>query len=93
MKHHSHKSKLGRQRFIQLTLPGHRPSLEEVRIRTQAWLEPGADAEATEGAAHRGLLSLLSCRTQDYQPRDGTAHDGLTEASSFQITLVYVKLT
>jgi hypothetical protein len=24
-----------------------------------------------------GLLSLLSYRTQDYQPRDGTTHNGL----------------
>ena len=33
----------------------------------------GADAEAVEGAAYwlapHGLLSLLSCRTQDHQPR------------------------
>jgi hypothetical protein len=26
--------------------------------------------------ASPGLLSLLSCRTQDYQPRDGTTHKG-----------------
>jgi hypothetical protein len=26
--------------------------------------------------ASPGLLSLLSYRTQDYQPRDGTAHNG-----------------
>jgi hypothetical protein len=33
------------------------------------------------GAAYRlvspGLLSLLSYRTQDHQPRDGTTHNGL----------------
>jgi hypothetical protein len=27
--------------------------------------------------ASLGLLSLLSYRTQDYQPRDGTTHHGL----------------
>ena len=27
--------------------------------------------------AFPGLLSLLSYRTQDYQPRDGTTHNGL----------------
>jgi hypothetical protein len=27
--------------------------------------------------ASPGLLSLLSYRTQDYQPRDGTTHNGL----------------
>jgi hypothetical protein len=34
-----------------------------------------------EGAAYLfatpGLLSLLSYRTQDHQPRDGTTHNGL----------------
>ena len=44
-------------------------------------LEAGADAEAMEGAAYwlipRDLLILLSYRTQDHQPRDGTTHFGL----------------
>jgi hypothetical protein len=43
-------------------------------------LEAGVDAEAMEGcsllASFPGLLSLLSYRTQDYQPRDGTTHKG-----------------
>ena len=43
-------------------------------------LEAGADAEAVEGAAYwlasPGLLSLLSYRTQDYQPTNGTTHKG-----------------
>jgi hypothetical protein len=42
--------------------------------------ELGADAEAMEGVSYwlasPGLLSLLSYRTQDYQPRDGTTHKG-----------------
>jgi hypothetical protein len=43
-------------------------------------LEAGPDAEVVEGAvywlASSDLLSLLSYRTQDYQPRDGTTHNG-----------------
>ena len=49
---------------------------KEVRTGTQAGQEAGVDAEAMEGCflwlASPGLLSLLSYRTQDYQPRDGT---------------------
>ena len=41
-------------------------------------LEAGADTEAMEGccllACFSALLSLLSYRTQDYQPRDDTTH-------------------
>ena len=46
--------------------------------RTQAGQKAGADAEAMEGywLASPGLLSLLSYRTQDYQPRDGTTYNG-----------------
>jgi hypothetical protein len=44
-------------------------------------LEAGPDAEATEGATYwlapRGLHSLLSYRTQNYQPRGGTTHKEL----------------
>jgi hypothetical protein len=44
-------------------------------------LETGADAEAMEDAAYwlasPSLLSLLSYRSRDYQPRDGTTHNGL----------------
>jgi hypothetical protein len=58
---------------------------KEVRTGTQAGQEAGADAEAMEGCsllacfpwlASPGLLSLLSYRTQDYQPRDGPTHKG-----------------
>jgi hypothetical protein len=53
---------------------------KEVRTGTQAGQEAGADAEAMEGcyllACSPSLLSLLSYRTQDYQPRDGTTHKG-----------------
>ena len=52
---------------------------EEIRTGTQAGQEAGADTEAMEGCywlASPGLLSLLSYRTQVYQPRDGTTHNG-----------------
>jgi hypothetical protein len=58
---------------------------KEVRTRTQAGQKAGADAEAMEGCsllaclpwlASPGLLSVLSYRTQDYQPRDGPTHKG-----------------
>jgi hypothetical protein len=53
---------------------------KEVRTGTQAGQEAGVDAEAMEGCflwlASPGLLSLLSYRTQDYQPRDGTTYKG-----------------
>jgi len=75
------KSKSGRKGFIQLTLPHCCSSPEEVRTGTHAGQEAGADAEAMEGCflllASPGSLSLLSYRTQDHQPRDGTTHHGL----------------
>jgi hypothetical protein len=53
---------------------------KEVRTGTLVGQGLGADAEAMEGcsllACSPGLLSLLSYRTQDYQPRDGSTHKG-----------------
>jgi hypothetical protein len=53
---------------------------KEVRTGSQAGKKAGADADAMEGCslllAYPGLLSLLSYRTQDYQPRDGSTHKG-----------------
>jgi len=43
------RNKLGRKRFIQLTLPHCSSSPKEVRTGTQADQEAGADAEAMEG--------------------------------------------
>ena len=58
---------------------------KEVGTGTHTGQEAGADAEAMEGAAYwlasPGLLSLLSYRTQDPQPRDGT-QSGLGSPSS-----------
>ena len=52
-------------------------SPKEVRTGTQAGQEAGADAEAMGGCHLLACLSLLSYRTQVYQPRDGTTHNGL----------------
>jgi hypothetical protein len=78
------KSKLGRNGFIWLTSPQHSPSLgksEQGPKQEGRILEAEADTEAMEGAAYwpapHGLLSLLSYRTQDHQPRDGNTHNGL----------------
>jgi hypothetical protein len=52
----------------------HCVSMKDIRTRTRAEQHPGgrADAEAMEGAAYwlssYGLLSLLSYKTQNYQP-------------------------
>jgi hypothetical protein len=74
------RNKLGREGFIQLTLPYCCSSSKEVRTATQAGQEAGADAEAMErcylGACFPWLVSLLSYRIQDCQLRDSTTHNG-----------------
>ena len=74
------KEQVREKGFIQLTLPHCCSSAEEVRTGTQAAQEAGADAEAMEGcyllACFPWLAQLLSYRTQVYQPRDGTTHNG-----------------
>ena len=59
-------------------MPQQRKSGQELKEGRN--LEAGADAEAMEGAAYIGLLSLLSYRTQGHQPRDGTTHSELDPA-------------
>jgi hypothetical protein len=71
---------LGRKGFIQLTLPyccssPRKSGLELKQVRKQElmqWLR----RDVLYWLASPGLLSLLSYRTQDYQPRDGTTHKG-----------------
>ena len=73
------KSELGRRGFIWLTHSHSCLSLKEVRtgiqIEQQLMQRPWRDV--TYCLAPRGLLSLLSYRTQDHQPRGGTTHIGL----------------
>ena len=56
----------------------HSPSLKQVRAGT--WRQELMQ-KPWRGAAYwlalHGLLSLLSYRTQDHQPRDGPTHNGL----------------
>jgi hypothetical protein len=80
-------SKLRTKGFIQLTLPHCCSSPKEVRTGTHAGqgrnLEAGADAggiwrpwrNAAYWITSPGLLSSLSYRTQDYQPRDDTTYN------------------
>jgi hypothetical protein len=71
---------LGRKGFIRLTLPyccssPRKSGLELKQVRKQELMQrPWRDV--LYWLASRGLLSLLSYRTQDYQPRDGPTHKG-----------------
>ena len=74
------RNKLGRKGFIRLTLPyccssPRKPGLELKQVRKQELMQrPWRDV--LYWLASPGLLSLLSYRTQDYQPRDGPTHKG-----------------
>jgi hypothetical protein len=77
------RSKLDRKVFIQLTLPLCCSSPKEVRIGTHTGQELGGRSWCRDYGrgvpywlASPGLFSLLSYRTQDYQPRNGTTHNG-----------------
>jgi hypothetical protein len=71
---------LGRKGFIQLIFPHccsspRKSGLELKQGRRQELMQkPWWDV--LYWLASPGLLSLLSYRTQDYQPRDGTTHKG-----------------
>lgn len=79
MQHHD-LNKQGRKGLFGLhfhiTVPQQRKLGQEFKQGRAA-----VDAEAMQGAAYclapRSLLSLLSCRAQDHQPRGSTTHDGL----------------
>jgi hypothetical protein len=71
-KHHDHEASWGGKGLFSLHFSYCCSLPKEVRTGTQAGQEAGADAEAMEGCywlASPVLLSLLSYRTQDYQPR------------------------
>jgi hypothetical protein len=62
------KKQLGRKGFIWLTLPQFQSGLELKQVRKQELMQrPWRDV--LYWLASPGLLSLLSYRTQDYQPR------------------------
>jgi hypothetical protein len=68
------KKQLGRKGFIWLALPyccssSRKSGLELKQVTKQELIQ-------RPWLASPGLLSLLSYRTQDYQPRDGPTHKG-----------------
>jgi hypothetical protein len=71
---------LGRKGFIRLTLPycsssPRKSGLELKQVRKQELMQkPWRDV--LYWIASSALLSLLSYRTQDYQPRDGPTYKG-----------------
>jgi hypothetical protein len=74
------EKQLGRKGFIQLTLPyccssPRKSGLELKQVRKQELMQRPWRA-VLYWLASPGLLSLLSYRTQDYQPRDGPTHKG-----------------
>jgi hypothetical protein len=81
-KHYDQEASWGRKGFIQLIFPHCCWSPKQVRTGTQAGHKARADGEAIERCyllvCFCGLLNVLSYRTQDYQPRDGTTHNGLS---------------
>jgi hypothetical protein len=74
------KKQLGRKGFIQLTIPycclsPRKSGLELKQVRKQELMQrPWRDV--LYWLASPDLLSLLSYRTQDHQPRDGPTHKG-----------------
>jgi hypothetical protein len=74
------KKQLGRKGFIQLTFPHcyyhqRKSGLELKQVRKQELMQrPWRDV--LYWLASPGLLSLLSYRTQDSQPKDGPTHKG-----------------
>jgi|UPI0000F50548 hypothetical protein len=71
------KSKLARKVLTELYFHIHRRSVKELKQGRS--MEAGADGEDIGSSAYwlayHGLLSLLSYRTQNYQPMDDTTHN------------------
>ena len=91
------KSSLRRKGFISLTVPYHCSSSKVSRTETQEEQGPETGADARKGAAYlldpHGLFSLLSNRTQSYQPRDGPTNNGLGSSPQSLIKKIPYKLT
>jgi hypothetical protein len=79
-KHHDQESSWGGKGLLSLHFhtavhPQRKSGLELKQVRKQELIQrPWRDV--SYWPASPGLLSLLSYRTQDYQPRDGTTHNG-----------------
>jgi hypothetical protein len=82
MKHHDKEASWGGKGLLSLYfhIAVHHQRKSGQELTQGRNLEAGVDAEAMEDAAYwiafPGLLSLISYRTQDYQPKDGTTHNG-----------------
>jgi hypothetical protein len=73
-KHHGKKANW--EERVWLTLLHHCSTSKKVRRRTESRQEPeGRRCWGHRGVLLSGLLSLLSCRTQDHQSRDGSTHN------------------
>ena len=99
MKHHDQKSDLGRGKdffSLRFHIAVHYERKSGQELKHGRSLMAGADAEAMEGCWLQtcfpmdGLLGLLSYRTQNHQPRNGTTHSGLglIEKNASQLDLM-----
>ena len=84
MKHHD-QNNLERKGFIWLTFPHHCSSSKKVGTgisnRVGIWRQELMQSpwrDAADWLAPHALLSLLSYRTQDHQPREGATHNELS---------------
>ena len=80
IKHHGQEASWGGKGLFSLHVHivayhQRKSGLELKQVRKQE-LMPRPRGDATYWLASPGLLSLLSYRTQEYQPRDGTTHSG-----------------
>ena len=91
------KATWGRKVLIWLRLPPHSSSSKEVRTGAWAGQKPGGRSwcrghegvSASYWFAPPGLLSLLSYRTQDHQPRDDSTLNWLgPPISNYEIALI-----
>jgi hypothetical protein len=84
-KHHDQEASWGGKDLFRLLFHiavhhQRKSELELKQVRKQELMQrPWRDV--TYWIASPGLLSLLFYRTQDYQPRDGTTHNGLALSS------------
>lgn len=87
VKHHD-QNNLGIKGLIWLKLPGKCVSRREVRAGIwRQELMQRREKTAFYGLAPRGLLSLLSYKTQNHQPRDDISHNRLDPLPSTNLLI------
>jgi hypothetical protein len=93
-KHHNQEASWGEKDLFSLHLhiavhQQRKSGVELKQVRKQEMLQrPWRDAPYW--LASPGLLNLLSYRTQDYQPRDGTTHSGPSHPLSLIEKMPYI---